>query len=251
MTAKRMRGRSGMAHGMRIAVAAAAVAAGMSPVAARAAASTDPFELYTLGRSFYAQGEFDTAAALFSKTATVAPKELEGDAFYNLGNAHFKNAERQKDENVSVALESLRLALAAYRESLDRQPGARDAQYNLELGQRLMKYLLDKLKNQQEEMKKNQGRQKNQNGDTGMSQSKADTSSTGGQQGQPGENRPPKDNSGPVDRQTAERDLKDRMKDIEKLKQKLFQAARQKGIDPQNQQEQPDGAIVGGGYKDW
>lgn len=215
--------------------------------------TANSFDLYNLGRASYLNGDFDTATAFFSKAATGigASRDLEADAFYNLGNTHVQLAARRKTADLSGAIQSLRVALAAYRESLDRLPGKADAQYNLELARRLLKQLLDEQKKKAQESKQKNDQQKKDQGDTGASQPQGDTSAGRQSQEQSNQNQGPEDRGKSFDRRQAEQDMKDRMKDMEELKQQLYRAARQKGVDPEKQQEQPAGVIVGGGFKDW
>lgn len=225
-------------------------AAGLAiAVLAGAPAFADPFDQYNGGREMYAAGEFDSAAALFAEAATGPEPELESDAFYNLGNARFKLAERQKDADLDGAIRSLETALSAYRESLDRRPDMPDAVHNMELTRRLMKQLEEKRKQQKKESGQKKDGQQNQ-GDTQDSPSASDTSAA---QDPSGSERGggPQDRGRDFDRRQAEAGMKERLKEMEELKQRLFQAARRQGIDPEKAQEPPAGAIVGGGYKDW
>lgn len=209
----------------------------------------EPFELYNEGRDLYARGAFDSAAELFSQAASGTAPDLESDAFYNLGNAHVKSAERRKDADLDGAIRSLNVAVSAYQESLDRRPDMPDARHNMELARRLLKLLEEQKKKRQQESGQKKDGQKGQ-GDTSASPSAADTSASQ-EPGQANQGGGPQDQGRNFDRRQAEQNIKDRLKEMEALKQQLFRLARQKGIDPEKAQEPPAGVIVGGGYKDW
>lgn len=219
----------------------------------------DPYDLYNEGREYFSTGEYDTAALLFTQSAYWADRGLDADAFYNLGNTFFRMAQRAKDADISAAIQNLSQAAIAYRESLNRQARNEDARYNLELSRRLMKYLLDQQKKQQEQQKNSKDSQKDQKGDTSASGQKGSperkSPDNNGKDGkddpQGGPQQPPKDSGKSFSRQNAEKDLKDRLKDIEDQKQQLYEAARRKGVDPEADRKDNAGVMVGGGYKDW
>ena len=208
----------------------------------------DVFDLYNEGRALYENGAYDSAAEYFSRASTGPSADFECDAFYNLGNANVQKAGRQKDADLPGAIQSLRLAVSAYRESLDRRPGKKDAQHNLELARRLLKQLVELQRKKEQEDRKRQDQKKDQT-DTQAGQNAGDTS-----QGQPNPqsspNQGPQDQGKSFNQKEAERQMKDRLKEMQDLRQQLMQAARQRGVDPEKNQEQAVG-VVGGAVKDW
>ncbi len=213
-----------------------------------------PVDLYNAGRGFYLQGNFDSAAAFFAAAAGADQATLQADAFYNLGNSYVKAAERLNGIDRMKAIRSLKLAIPAYRESLDRQAGMNDAQHNLELARILLKHMVDQQKKmEQRQQKKSQP----DSGDTaGAGPQEADTA-TGNQAGNPAS---PESGANPTQQGTrpaeggardAGDEIRDRLKEMEETKRKLIQAARQKGIDPEQERRPESGRVIGGSYKDW
>jgi len=79
---------------------------------------------YDYGTALYKLGQFPQAAESFSKAAS-GKSELDGDAWYNLGNSLFKAGKPQD-------------AVTAYKGALKQNHGDQDAKHNLELALRAM-----------------------------------------------------------------------------------------------------------------
>lgn len=140
------------------------------------------------GTAAYAAGDYAAAAEGFERDDSA-------DGWYNRGNALARQGE-------------LDAAIAAYRESLQRDPGREDAADNLEL--------VEQLKRQQEQQEQEQGQDENQQQDQGDQQQNGDNEGDGsqtpqeqpsGQDGsqEPGDN-PPEPGAGDESDSGAEQD---------------------------------------------
>ncbi len=84
----------------------------------------DPDALYNAGNAAYQQGQYERAAQLFEKAATV-PSAVRADALYNAGNAYLRQG------NYSAAIQ-------AYERSLRLQPAQPDAKRNLQIARHML-----------------------------------------------------------------------------------------------------------------
>jgi hypothetical protein len=146
--------------------------------------------LYNEGCALLEQNKPADAASRFRDADAKAGDDLDlsARARFNLGQALFKQAEPQKDQQPDQALDLLKQSAAAYRSVLDVNPTDAEAARNVEIARRLMKQIEDKKREQQQQQQnqdqKNQD-QKNQKqnqkgGGQGQSQDQQDQQ--GGQQ---------------------------------------------------------------------
>lgn len=102
------------------------------------------------GIAHYRLRDFAKARELFGKALATRDLRLEGKAKFNLGNCKYSEA-LEKMSNLQEAIDHLRGAIEHYLDSLEIAPEDRDARANIESAQLLIKDLLDKLKNQQQQ----------------------------------------------------------------------------------------------------
>jgi Ca-activated chloride channel homolog len=107
---------------------------------ASSARPQDPAVRFNVADGLYKNGRYDEAAALFKALGADAGAPLAGPARYNLGNSLFQKQDYKG-------------AVEAYRDALRALPGDADTRRNLELS-------LRKLKEQEEQQKRDQDRQK-------------------------------------------------------------------------------------------
>ncbi len=88
------------------------------------AGDNDPTALYNAGNAVYQQRQYERAAQLFLKAASM-PSEVRADALYNAGNAYLRLGKYAE-------------AIEAYRRSLRLQPAQPDAKQNLQIAQNLL-----------------------------------------------------------------------------------------------------------------
>lgn len=109
------------------------------------------------GLALMAQGQLDKAAPAFQlATQPPADKKLRSQAFYNLGNAFFRQGEAlAKKETPEEAQKMFREAVDAYKQSLRLNPGQSHTAWNLQLASRRLRQEEEKQK-QQEEQEQNE-----------------------------------------------------------------------------------------------
>jgi len=105
--------------------------------AADRSADAGPEDAYNRANAAYRLGEFREAAASWAVAArTAGSRPRAAEAWYNAGNGRYRLAEgveRSQDPRAQAFWDA---AVAAYRESLLRNPDDRDAKHNLELALR-------------------------------------------------------------------------------------------------------------------
>lgn len=122
-------------------------------------APAEPAAQFNDGTAHLAAGNQRKAIENLERAARAADRTLAPSAYYNLGNARLAAGDASG-------------AVAAYRESLLREPGRRDAKFNLELA----------LRKEREQKAPLPGKRPGQTGQNSRSQAPA----PGGQKGQPG-----------------------------------------------------------------
>ena len=105
---------------------------------------------YNQAVAYYRMRDFAKARELFSQTLTTRDLELETKAKFNLGNCQYSEA-LEKMSNLQEAIDQLRTAIEFYLDVLEIAPDEVDARTNIETAQLLIKDLLDKLKQQQQQ----------------------------------------------------------------------------------------------------
>ncbi len=131
------------------------------------------------GLSLLAQGELGRAREAFlAATEPPASDEVRADAYYDMGNAFYREADQlavQEDHQNAKRL--FREAADAYRRSLRARPGNRDAAWNLELA-------LRRLREQEEEQRRQEQEQQAQNDQQQQDQQQQDQQQQDQQQAQ-------------------------------------------------------------------
>ena len=103
----------------------------------------DPSVRFNVADGLYKNGRYDEAATLFKALGADAASPLAGSARYNLGNSLFQKQDYKG-------------AVQAYREALRALPGDADTRRNLELSLRKLKEQEEQQKRDQEQQKKDQ-----------------------------------------------------------------------------------------------
>jgi len=119
---------------------------------------------FNLGDSMYKEGKYQESQIIFEELANKAEdKSLREKSFYNLGNSFFKQ-------------EDYKSAIGAYEEALKIDPKDKDAQFNLELANKMLTMPKQKKDNQQkkdDEKNKKQQDNKSDNKDKDNQKEKA------------------------------------------------------------------------------
>ncbi len=207
------------------AAAAAAYAHGDYAAAAKdyaaAAAHTpeQPLLQFDAGAAAYKAGSYETAAQAFQASVDAAQsgtaKRLgdQEDAYYNLGNALYREGEKTRQSDAQKTIATWTQSLKAYDAALELRPDDADDKFNRDL----VKHKLDALKTQQQQQSKqdqskatqsaknqsNKPDQSNKPGQSqpgqpqGPSQANASRQGTGSQPPQQAANNPPSPGNSP------------------------------------------------------
>jgi len=113
-----------------------------------------PVILFNRGDVFYKKGDFKEASEYFKKAANKTRElALEAKAWYNMGNCAFREGQRQTDSDLKKALEHYEESVRLYGTTLERDSTLTDAALNLEVARLVIKDLLDRIKQQEEQQK--------------------------------------------------------------------------------------------------
>ena len=153
---------------------------------------------FNLGAAAYKAGDFTTAAAAFNNALRTREIPLQQSAYYNLGNALFRQGEKGVSTDPQTTIKTWQQSLGAYDTALQIRPTDADAKYNRGVVQRR----LDELQRQQQQkQKKNQNDKQDQNDkndqngknkpqDNQQQKSQQNPNGQQGQQGQPNQPNP-------------------------------------------------------------
>lgn len=128
---------------------------------------------FNMADSYFKQKKYEQAENMFNTLITKTDdKNRLADVFYNLGNSKLKNAEEiLKQGKAQDAINKINEAVESYKNTLRKNPGDKDAKFNLYLANKL----LEQLKNQQSQNNdQNQQNKQNQkeNQDKGKDENK-------------------------------------------------------------------------------
>ncbi|UCE61470.1 MAG: tetratricopeptide repeat protein [Phycisphaerales bacterium] len=109
-----------------------------------------PEVAFNQGVAYYKMGDYTQARDALNRSLTTHDAKLEVKAKFNLGNIAYASA-RQKMSNPTEAIGLLKTAIGYYRDAVELDPEDEGARINIELAQRLIRELLDKLNEQRDE----------------------------------------------------------------------------------------------------
>ncbi|MBI3920243.1 MAG: tetratricopeptide repeat protein [Armatimonadetes bacterium] len=118
----------------------------------RAAQREDPtggVPPYNLGTVLYRQRKYDKAINSFEQAINSEDASLQAQAYYNIGNCHFRANDLVK-------------AIESYKKSLQLNPKDADTKFNLELARRKLKEMAQKQQKKQNQQQQQQQRQQQQ-----------------------------------------------------------------------------------------
>lgn len=116
-------------------------------------APESPVIAINMGNVHFLKDEWNAAREYFEKAAFRSEDlRLEAEAWYNLGNTAFRQAERQEDSDLEKSLEHYEEAVRFYQTALEKDPELEDAAFNLEVTRLTIKDLLDRINKQREMM---------------------------------------------------------------------------------------------------
>jgi len=126
---------------------------------------------FNLGAAAYRARDYVTAASAFSNALKTQEVPLQQSAYYNLGNALFRQGEKGVVTDPQSTMKTWQQSIGAYDTALQMRPADADAKYNRDLVQRRL-----------DALQKQQNQQKNQN-DKNDQHSKQDQQDKQNQQG--------------------------------------------------------------------
>jgi Ca-activated chloride channel homolog len=146
---------------------------------------TDPNQShlqFNLGAAAYKAKDFAGATTAFNKALKTREIPLQQSAYYNLGNALFRQGEKVVATDPQSTIATWQQSLGAFDTALQLKPSDADAKFNRDV----VKTRLDELRRQQQQQQQQQQKQ-NQNGkdDKNKQQGPQDQKD---QKGQPGQN---------------------------------------------------------------
>ncbi len=166
---------------------------------------------YNAGASLYRAGDYKGAAEAFSQALSSADLSLQQKAFYNLGNALYRQGVEAKKASPKEALTQWEAALKSYDNALDLKRDDVDSKYNRDLVQRRIEALKRELERQEKaqdgqggenkdkqdsknEESKNSGKDSQKDQQKGGGQDEAQKDSQQGDKGKSGNSAAQKDN---------------------------------------------------------
>ncbi|HTB68414.1 MAG TPA: VWA domain-containing protein [Steroidobacteraceae bacterium] len=142
---------------------------------------------FNLGAAAYKAGDFATATTAFNNALKTREIPLQQSAYYNLGNALFRQGEKLVTTDPKSTLATWQQSLGAFDTALQLKPSDADAKFN----RNVVKTRLDELRRQQQQQQKqNQNGQGDNKDEKNKPQDQKDQKDQKGQQsqnGQPGQ----------------------------------------------------------------
>ncbi|MFC1493770.1 tetratricopeptide repeat protein [Thermodesulfobacteriota bacterium] len=115
-----------------------------------------PYIYFNKGTALYKKGNYNDAVYAFEKAALKSKDpHMESKSRFNLGNCAFREAERQMDSDLKKSLEYCEKSIKHFHDALKLDPGLNEAAENIEVVRLVMKNILDEIKKQEQEAKKN------------------------------------------------------------------------------------------------
>lgn len=169
----------------------------------------DPRLHYNTGIAAYRNGEFDEAAQRFQSATQAQDLSLQQQAYYNLGNAHYRSGENAADPQQRTA--HWNQAIQQYESALKLNSQDEQARENLQFVKRRLEELQQQQQQQQQQPNQdqqdsNQDEKKSQSPDSSQNQNQQDQQDKNQQQDS--SNQPSKDSQdqGQQDAATPPRD---------------------------------------------
>jgi Ca-activated chloride channel homolog len=113
---------------------------------------------FNLGAAAYKARDFTTAAAAFNNALKTREVPLQQSAYYNLGNALFRQGEKGAAADPQTTMKTWQQSIGAYDTALQLRPSDADARFNRDVVQRR----LDALKRQQQQKQNDKQQQPDQ-----------------------------------------------------------------------------------------
>ncbi|MFC7336413.1 VWA domain-containing protein [Haloferula chungangensis] len=135
-------------------VAAVMFAWGISMMEGRSNVVAD----YNEGTTAYENGEYEAATEKLKASLSTSDLEVQGKAYYNLGNSLYRVGQGLMQEDPKKTIESWEKSVKAFEDALALNEADEDAEFNRDF----VKKKLEELKEQQPQEQENQNEQQNQ-----------------------------------------------------------------------------------------
>jgi len=178
---------------------------------------------YNRGAASYMLGDYAQARDAFNRSLLTRDVGLEAKIKFNLGDVAFASA-RKKMSNPPEAINLLKSAIVHWRDAVELDPEDDDARINIELAERQIRDLVEKLKQRREERRQGQENQQEPEKDNREQQQGGER---GGEQKAGTEKRQQEQTQGQTDEGLTQREV-----------EQLLQAVRDKEQQRRNELEQ-------------
>lgn len=115
------------------------------------------------GSALYKLNDFENAEKSYQSALAIEDKKAKADLYYNIGNTYFKQGEAAAQSDPSQVQEKLKKARDSYINCLDINPDDRDAKWNLEIVQHILKQLENQQNKQNQKDQKDNKDQQDKN----------------------------------------------------------------------------------------
>ena len=139
-------------------------------------APDDKIAMFNKAASEYKLQDYEKAAEIYKKlSADSNKKDFNAQCKYNLGNSLYQQALKLKDTEPQKAIDMLKSAISAWRQSLDIKPRKNNSDDNIDVASAKLKQLMELLKQQQQQKQdSDKNNDKNENEDKKDQQNKDD-----------------------------------------------------------------------------
>ena len=105
----------------------------------------EPLINFNIGNAYYRKKQYDEAIKSYEKSLLSSEKGIEAKANYNIGNCKFRQGKAKESSDTAGAISEYRAALDYYKRSIELDPDDKDAKFNYEFTEKLIKMLMDKM----------------------------------------------------------------------------------------------------------
>jgi len=150
-----------------------------------------PPKLYNEGNAAYRLKQFEDAAKAYQQSLVSKDAALQERAFYNLGNAYYRQGDPLEAQTPEKAMELFKQSVSCYDSALALDPKDEDAAFNKQLVElRLKKLEQQQQQQQKQDQQKQQQKQQQQQGQPQQEQQKPDQQQQQQQAPQPQQQQP-------------------------------------------------------------
>lgn len=136
-------------------------------------APEEPLINFNIGNALYRKSQYKDAAGSYEKALLSPDKKQEAQANYNIGNCKFRQGRQKESSDLPAAIAEYRRSLDYYKRAMELDPDDKDAKFNHEFVEKLLKTLQQQKSGQEgQEGQKSQGQEKKEQESHGAQQDK-------------------------------------------------------------------------------